>query len=740
MSMSKHFKCGLLAAALLLAPAVAWADGEIETVTVTAEKTSESILNVGINVTALTSDQLRESRISTATDLATQIPNFDVKTNIPGAQQIVTVRGVGLDDFSSTNNSSVGVYIDDVFLASFAEMDFGMYDLDRVEVLKGPQGTLYGRNSTAGAINIIAAKPTTDAFSADVTAGYGNFDSYTVDAMVNIPVSDTFALRLSGQTVQQEIGFWNDPVLATRLGSQNIFRERGQALWTPTSTLTVLLKLEGEQNNSEISSGKFFGDYSTNGAPCPDFKNPGHCVDVFGFTDTNPNPFTVSTGHDAPYTINSFNATLHVTDDLGWAELTSITGYINFSREFYIDADASPLALAEFDQNDRVRQASEELRLSGGDSHGIEWLVGAYGSWDKVHSFTPGTLRDLLGADVQIRSDQVTHSAALFGQVKWALNDQLTLVTGLRGSYEDRHYAGGSTFYLAGTSTLYPCGPPFFVCPTFEDATITDKNVSWHAGLNWKPSDRTLVYFSAAESTKSGGFFNGISFQSEALAPYKPEHLTDYEIGVKSSLLDDRLFVDGSVFYYDYHNYQAQTFTSVGTVSLIKLSNIKQANVYGLDLGATWQPTDGLSLRAGLGLLHSRLGSFPFFTTGPQIEPAGNKMPDAPNASFNGTVRYEHAVFDGYTGAVQFSGVYEGEHFFEALNTSYLSAPSSWVFDGRVSLATQDKRWEAAFWIKNIFNEKHTIQATDDGPPIGAGYRMFNDPRMLGVTLSHKFD
>ncbi|HTT96786.1 MAG TPA: TonB-dependent receptor plug domain-containing protein, partial [Rhizomicrobium sp.] len=423
--MSKHFKRGLLAAALLLAPALAWAE-EVETVTVTAEKTSENILDVGINVTALSSDQLREARISTATDLAAQIPNFEVKTNIPGAQQIVTVRGVGLDDFSSTNNSSVGVYIDDVFLASFAEMDFGMYDLDRVEVLKGPQGTLYGRNSTAGAINIIAAKPMTDAFSADVTAGYGDFDTYTVDAAVNIPVSNKFALRLSGQTVQQEIGFWTDPALGERLGAQNVFRERGQALWTPTSTLTVLLKLEGEQNNSQISSGKFFGDNSTNGAPCPDFKNPAHCVDVFGFTDTNPNPFIVSTEHDAPYTVDAFNTTLHVTDDLGWAELTSITGYINFNREFYIDADASPLALAEFDQNDHVKQASEELRLSGGDSHGIEWLVGAYGSWDKVHSFTPGTLRDLLGADVQIRSDQVTHSAALFGQVKWTLNDQLT--------------------------------------------------------------------------------------------------------------------------------------------------------------------------------------------------------------------------------------------------------------------------------------------------------------------------
>ncbi|HEY2032761.1 MAG TPA: TonB-dependent receptor, partial [Rhizomicrobium sp.] len=320
--------------------------------------------------------------------------------------------------------------------------------------------------------------------------------------------------------------------------------------------------------------------------------------------------------------------------------------------------------------------------------------------------------------------------------------DQLTLVAGLRGTQENRSYVGGSTFVLAGTTTAYPCGAPFFVCPTFEDAKIKNTNLSWHGGLNWKPSDDTLVYFSAAESTKSGGFFNGISFQSEALAPYKPEHLTDYELGVKSSL-GQTAFVDGSVFYYDYGNYQSQTFTSVGAVSLIKLSNIKKATVYGLDLGATWMPLDGFSLRAGLGLLHSRLGSFVNTAGSPPVLstiPAGNKMPDAPDTTFNATARYEHALFTGYTGAIQFAGVYESDHFFEALNTPYLSAPSSWVFNGRVSLATDEKNWELAFWINNMFNEKHTIQAVDDGQPIGAGYRMFNNPRTFGVTLSHHVD
>ncbi|HEY1414606.1 MAG TPA: TonB-dependent receptor plug domain-containing protein, partial [Caulobacteraceae bacterium] len=228
-------------------------------IVVTAERTSENIMKVGVNVTAVSSDQLQRSRIASATDLATIVPNFEVKTNIPGLQQIMTIRGVGLDDFSSTNNSSVGVYVDDVFLASFAEMDFGMYDLARVEVLKGPQGTLYGRNSTAGAINLISQAPTLDHLYGDITAGYGNYETFEANGDVNIPLGSTAALRLAAETDQQARGYWYSTVLDRDFGRQNVFRERGQLLWEPSAKLKVLLKLEGEENHSEIGVGKFFG-------------------------------------------------------------------------------------------------------------------------------------------------------------------------------------------------------------------------------------------------------------------------------------------------------------------------------------------------------------------------------------------------------------------------------------------------------------------------------------------------
>ena len=727
------FLAASLAALASEAQAQTQAGDTIETVTVTAEKRAENIMDIGINITAIGAEDLRQNRIMTPTDLMSQVPNLDVKDNIPGAQQIITIRGVGLDDFSTTNNSTVAVYVDDIYLASFAEMDFNMFDLDRVEVLKGPQAVLYGRNSTAGAINIIAAKPSFDELDGSLWGGYGNYDTLQADGMINVPVTDNFALRFAGETIQQDQGYWYSRVLDTDLGRQDNYFGRGQALWDPTSSIAVLFKLEGVHEHSQIGVGKFFGDVSTNSQACPDFSDPAHCVNDHGYTDTTSDPFDGDWEHETPYDEDQWNATLHITDDLGWATLTSITGYIESRRNFYIDADAGPADDAEFDENDKVNQFSQELTLAGETDH-IKWLVGADYSWDRVQDNTPGTLADSFGLDALITANQVTNYAATYGQVDWPFTDQLNLSSGVRLAYESRSYVGGSSWTIAGTTI------PFPPLDTFEDDTIYSRSIDFREALDWKPSDSTLFYLSVSRGTKSGGFFDGITTQDQALAPYKPETLIDYEGGVKSTLFDSHLMVDASVFYYDYHDLQAQTFTTVGAVSLIKLSNIPAANIYGLDLGMTWLPVDGLSLRGGLGLLHSRLGAFPYEdTSGPTTEPAGNSLPDAPDVTFNGTARYEHQIFSQYLGAIQFTGTYGSGNFLEALNTPYLATQPNWVFDGRASLATNYMGWELAFWIKNMFNEEHVVQATNAGAPLDAGYRIFNEPRTYGLTLTHKF-
>ncbi len=669
-----------------------------------------------------------------------------MKENIPGAQSIITIRGVGLNDFSSTNNSTVGVYVDDVFLASFAEMDFNFYDLGRVEVLKGPQGTLYGRNSTAGAINVISAAPSTAGSSAMVSATAANFDRYEGEVYANYAVSDQLAFRFSGKAIKQETGYWFSRPLNTDIGRQDILLGRVQMLWKPAGGTTVKLKIEAEKNRSEIGSGKFFGTIPTAaGVTCPNFASPANCTDSHGFTDTNPDVFSVTTGHPAPYRVSSVNATLHLDQDVGFATLSSVTGAIDFKRGFYTDADAAPTTDAEFNQNDKVRQFTQELRLAGAAADRLTWLVGAYYSWDEVKTLAPGFLKDIFNTNVLITADQKTESRALFGQAEWALTQQLKLVTGLRYTDEDRSYVGGTTDLnpLGASFLCAAVGACAFGAPgqhplSFEDATIHDSNWSWRVGLNFKPTEDSLVYAMVARGVKSGGFFNGITTNSFALAPYLPEQLTDYEAGFKARLFDRALQLDAALFWYDYDDLQTQTFTNVGAVSLIKLANVGHATVRGLDAEATWAPISGLTLNAGLGLLDTELGSFRTAgAAGPIVVPKGNKLPNAPDASVNLQGRYEWAVRGNWTAAVQMGAHYSSKVFKEALNTHYLSADSYWLVDARASVASKDG-WELALWAKNLGDERYVTQATDDG--LGMGYRVFNAPRTYGATLTKRFD
>lgn len=735
-------------AGLASAPAAFAQDGEttVGDVIITANKRDERLLDVGLSVASVSGEQIREARISTSEDLVGQVANLDVKQNIPGAQAIVTVRGVGLNDFSSTNNSTVGVYIDDVFLASFAQMDFNFYDLERVEVLKGPQGTLYGRNSTAGAINVISAAPSVAGNSGRIALTAGNYDLLEGEGFVNLSASDTLAFRFSGKIINQGEGFWYSRVLNDDMGQRDVVLGRAQMLWAPDEGLTVRLKVEAERSRSELGVGKQFGTIPTGpGITCPDFSNPAVCVDQHGYSDTTSDAFSGDWNSRSPYEVDQWGATLRVDRDLGIGTLTSVTGYIDFSRGFYIDADAGPATDAEFDQNDDVRQFTQELRLAGETSGGVEWLVGGYYSWDRIETNTPGFLDSLFLTQVLITADQETTSTALFGQAKWPLGERLSLTTGLRYTSEEKDYVGGTTdtnplgfsflCFVAGVCG-FPPNPGTWVLSA-QDDSISDQNWSWRLGLDFKPSEDTLIYAAVARGTKSGGFFNGFTTNNAALAPYDPESLTDYEIGIKSQLFDGSLFVDASVFHYDYSDLQTQTFTTVGAIALIKLSNVDEATVTGLDLSVTWAPVQGLTLRGNLGLLDTELGSFQTVIGVPVTIPAGNRLPNAAETTFSGSARYEWRVAEGVEASIQGGAHYSGDVYKEALNSPYLSADAYWLFDARAALST-DSGWEISVWGRNLGDERYAAQVTDLA--IGTGNRIFNAPRTFGVTLTKSFD
>lgn len=717
------------------APAFAQEGADSDEIIVTAQKREENVLDVGISVQALSQDTLEERGVDQLRDLGNALPNVTVKEQIPGAIPVITIRGVGLDDFSSTNNPAAGIYVDEVPLSSLALMSFDFYDLQRVEVVRGPQGTLYGRNSTAGAINVLSARPA-DHFEARLAGGYGAYERAEAEAMLNMPLGQNAAFRVAGRYVNQGEGFWESRIGADRnIGEQDVLQGRAQLALALSPAWDVNFKVEGLRSRSEMGYGEHFG---TVGLGCTPI-NPTACTDFFGYTDTDGDPFTGDWNSPHQYDIDQLGGTLRVEGDLGFATLTSITGYIDFSRDFYIDSDASPFTQFEFNQLDDVQQFTQELRLTGSTDR-LDWILGGFYSNDNVQVRTPGFLDHLFGTQVLITADQDTTSYAAFAHGEWALTDRLSLITGLRFTHEEKDYVGG-------TLDTNPYGLSFLVamnpfCPglalpcqlSFAETGIEEEFVSWRLGLDWRVNDDTLIYASASRGQKSGGFFSGITLAAPQLAPYESEELTAYEVGIKWQIPDARVRAEAAAFYYDYSNLQTFVRVDLGPVSVQALRNVPEASVFGVDASLSWEVVEGLTLQTGVGLLSTELGTF---ETMAGTVPAGNELPNAPGISFNGRAIYEWPVLGDWVARAQAGVTYADGAFKDALNDPIIAADEYWLFDGRLSLESNNGDWEVALWGQNLSDEQYVGQGLNSG--LGAGNRTFNAPRTWGLSLTRRF-
>ena len=727
------------------APTATSAASSVDEIVVTAFKREERLQEVGASITALSAETLRSSRIGGLTDLSSYAPNVDIKETVPGALPTVTMRGIGLDDFSTTSSPAAGVYVDEVPLSSPGLMSGDFLDLARIEALKGPQGTLYGRNTTAGALNIISAKPGKD-FDALAKLGYGDYRTFDAEGMVNLPLTHTAQLRLSAKTIQQGEGYWKSTLQADGtpgsrdIGSRDVWLARAQLALQPIDALSINLKLEGQRTRSEIGIPQNFGAF-TPGAPfvpcapvLAGHADNSQCVDAFGYRNTHANPYRGDWAGQFPYSIDQINATSLINYDLGGFSLTSVTGYINFARFYHIDVDATPLQQFDYLENEAVRQFTQEFRV-GKDTPLVDLLGGAFVSWDHVLGDNTNQSDQwpllLLGAasgSGKTTYNQTTRSAALYANATWRLRSDLDLVTGLRYTGEERHYAGGTTFITPS--------PLVGVSDTWIDDKIHDHNVTWKLGLNWRLTPDTLLYGSAARGVKSGGFFSGFSNNNAQLLPYRPETLTAYELGAKTQPAAG-LTLNGALFYYDYAD--PQTFVRyvdpATSLSVQKVGNVDSAKAYGAELDASWRPITGLSLNTGVGLLHTRLSSFA--TAAGQI-PAGNRLPNAPKATFNGSARYEWPIFSGLTASVQGEAHYSGAVFKEASNDPLIAAGSYWLFNARATIARPGDHWELAVWGKNLADKLYEVQGNNLSS-LGLLDKNYNTPRTFGVELTYRY-
>lgn len=741
---------GTAASAQATSPTAAAAPDTSSDIVVTALKQSQRLADVPATVSVLTPQRITESRIEQVEALAQTVSNVNVRQTVPGVSPVITIRGVGLDDFSTTNSPATGVSIDEVSLSSIALLNSDFFDIGRVEVLKGPQGTLYGRNTVSGALNIISARPT-NSFDAAASAGYGNYDTFDLSGMVNAPLGEGLAVRFSGKAIEQGRGFYTSNYLANGaagqrdVGRRHVLLGRVQLAYNPSSDVDIVAKYEIQHVRSEM--GQYKGYYTFKpGSPfvkCAPYAagtlDNSQCSDAFGFTNTNTNRFNIDTAQNVPYNVDEHLLSLNGRFTVGKVELTSVTGYISFDRTYRIDVDTTPREELDFIQRDKVQQFSQELRAAT-KFEIADVQVGAFYSYDRARgnndnliSSIPLVLFGLPSQNGTTTFDQKTRSAAGFGNVIWHLADGLNLTTGVRYTWEERHYIGGTNYPLCPATPVNPACSAVGVGTTFADATISDKNWSWKAGLDYKIASGALLYASVSKGTKSGGFVTRFTTTNGQLLPYRPESLIAYELGAKTQL-GRMLTLDGAVFYYDFKDVQTTLLDGSLSVPLQRLSNINgKSHLYGAEASATFRPTEGLTMQSSVGWLHSRLATF---ATG-AVPLVGHRFSNAPSFTFNALVRYETPVTTGLRLVMQGDTAHESFAFKDAAANPFIVQEPFWLFNARLALRTEDRRWELAIWGKNLTNTQYTISGGDTSG-LGMIGLTTNNPRTFGVSLSWK--
>lgn len=723
---------------------------ELGDIVVTATKRSESVNKVGITINALGASELKNLTLNDPKDIQLTVPGLVVSNSQGSNLPNFVIRGVGLNDFAPNNSSPVAVHLDEVYFSYSAFLNFGLFDLERVEVLKGPQGTTFGRNTTGGAVNFYSAKPSFDP-SGSVTVGLGNFGAYEGEFHLTGPISDKIAGRLSGFYKTQTGGpFYNRYYRQGGIGgTDGYWGLRGQLLFRPTDTLDILLNVHGGIQNSEGAQYNMLPALKRDGSgPCPAYLNgtlqggESDCFDFNGNQEPDSNPYTNSAGLINRQRLANFGGNIRIDATLPFADLTSITAYEHLDRYAQEDADGFPQIIVDDLYRNSIKQFSQEVRLTSSTGGPLKWLLGGYYSNDKIN--TPQ--QEFVGADfiapggLNATYVQTTRSLAAFANAEYALTDSVTLIGGIRYTDERRSF-DGRTVVLNDGHVIGAPGVPFNpeIVLASNNQSVAFHNVSWKAGVNFNAARDVLIYANVSRGFKSGGFNGNLAFSNPVLAPFGPENLTAYEGGIKAKLANNTLQLNLAGYYYDYKSIILQigeTLPGPGGVpfTVFRLNNGAAAEVYGVEADVRWLPIRGLELNGGFSYNYSRIKN----AAAGNEALNGSELNYSPKFSGNFSARYSYTLAPGVNGHIQFSGTYKGDHYGEVPNTLVSRIKGYTLFGANVGISDPNDRWDLSFWVKNLTNKEY-VGYLNDLVALGYVLKTPGDRRTFGAKLTYNF-
>ncbi len=718
--------------------------GALEEITVTARKREQGIQDVSMSITAFSGEQIEEFRIVNAQDLSWYTPGLYASGARGDNDPLYTIRGIGLNDAFPNNNPTVGMYLNEVNQPFTPMMAFQMFDLERVEVLKGPQGTLYGRNTTGGAINVFSRRPGEEV-NGYMRGDFGNFERFEFEGAVGGPFSDQVAGRIAVYTVQQNDGWVTNAFNGQEIGERDQTSVRGTLQFNPNDDLEILLIGHYAKDRSDSAArehvGFLDGPFSPNlcQAAIEGRRDETQCVSFLGYSDPYPDRYTVENssilGQDSDS--ENFGVSLSVDWQIGDMTLSSVTGYSDYDRDYTEDSDGTPIVMIDTRSINEIEMFSQELRLASTTEGGLDWVVGAYFTDDEMYAdFLQALDEHVFLTRVAQNFVQATTAWAVFGYATLPLTEQLSLVGGLRYTDEEKDFDYyGFDHDPFGTTQM----PAFGVIPVPEyHDSIQDDDWTGEIGLEYQVADDALLYANIAKGFKSGGFKGAISFTEAELQPFDPETLYAYEIGVKSTVADGTLRINAAGYYYDWEDFQAFVNEIRGGVPVLVLTNGGDAEVLGAEVDVLWQPTDRLLLGAGLNWMDTEITKYNSIPgTG---DNTGNKLANSPDLMFNARGRYDFPIGDGgWLAYVATDVMYRDDIYFSLNNNGQNSQESFWLWNGRVGILSPDARWEISLWGKNLSDKFYITQSYDNTGGIFPSQNFLGMPRTYGVSVKYNF-
>ncbi|WP_332817423.1 TonB-dependent receptor [Sphingopyxis sp.] len=721
-------------------------------IVVTAQKRSENINDVGISITALSGEAMATQNITQVSDFVKVVPGLNYTRSNYGTP-IFTIRGIGFNETSLSAAPTVTLYLDEVPLPVPAMSSGVMLDLERVEVLKGPQGTLFGQNSTGGAINFIANKPTRE-LEAGFSLTVGRYDQVDTEAYVSGPIADTLLARVA---VRKEYsGPWQKSNSRDdRLGKVDRVSGRLLLQWQPIETLRLNFNVNGWQDRSDTQAGQFLT-----------VINPSPSVPAV-LRETPPSPerpraadwdpdgdfFT----HDDFYQL-SLRADYDIADEI---TLTSISAHQRLDRRNRTDTEGSPFQAFTVLNAGSAETFSQELRLAGRLGQDIRWVLGGNYQRDSINDTTQPQTRtsSFPFPGVEARSANKIRTYAAFGNIDWEVVPDVTVQAGARYSDQHRAYEGctydlgdGGVSAVFGsiasarrgeTVTIAPgscvtLGPDFL--PAVYRDNLNEDNLSWRLGVNWKLDASALLYANVSRGYKNGSFVTSGATFSGQLFPATQESVLAYEAGFKLGLFDRAVQLNGAGFFYEYDDKQVRGRVLDPTFGLQnRLINLPRSRVQGGELQLVVAPVPALRFNLAASYVDSKiLGSFNNISAlGREKDLGGENFPLTPKWQLNGDVQYDIEVGKATLLYFGVGATYQSQTNAALGQEALLRMKSYALVDLRAGVRDIDDRWRISGFVRNLANTYYYTNVVLPGPDTAARYA--GRGRSYGVTLAYQY-